>query len=80
MIRAVESFMGIRILVIEDDAAIADFLVRGLREESFSVVCASDGQDGRHRLLTETWDIVILDWWLPKIDGLSLLREFSRAE
>ncbi len=76
MIRAVESFMGIRILVIEDDAAIADFLVRGLREESFSVVRAADGEDGRHRLLTEAWDLVLLDWWLPKIDGLALLREF----
>lgn len=76
MIRAVESFMGIRILVIEDDAAIADFLIRGLREEGFSVIRAADGDEGRHRLLTEPWDVVLLDWWLPKIDGLALLREF----
>lgn len=68
--------MGIRILVVEDDAAIADFLVRGLREEGFSVIRAADGEEGRHRLLTESWDIVLLDWWLPKIDGLALLREF----
>jgi two-component system copper resistance phosphate regulon response regulator CusR len=68
--------MGIRILVVEDDDAIADFLVRGLREEGFAVVRAANGPDGRHRLQTEAWDVVLLDWWLPKIDGLALLREY----
>lgn len=68
--------MGIRILVIEDDSEIADFLTRGLREEGFTVVRAADGDDGRHRLQTEAWDVVLLDWWLPKIDGLALLRQF----
>jgi two-component system copper resistance phosphate regulon response regulator CusR len=68
--------MGIRILVIEDDAEIADFIVRGLKEEGFSVVHAADGPDGRHRLQTESWDVVLLDWWLPGIDGLSLLQQF----
>jgi two-component system copper resistance phosphate regulon response regulator CusR len=70
--------MGIRILVIEDDAQIADFLVRGLREEGFNVVHTADGDDGRHRLQHETWDVVLLDWWLPRIDGISLLREFRQ--
>ena len=69
--------MGIRILVIEDDAEIADFLVRGLREEGFSVVRAADGPDGRHRLQSEAWDIVLLDWWLPQIDGLALFANFA---
>jgi two-component system, OmpR family, copper resistance phosphate regulon response regulator CusR len=68
--------MGIRILVIEDDAAIADFLTRGLREEGFNVVHAPNGQEGRFRLKSETWDVVLLDWWLPGADGVTLLREF----
>jgi len=71
--------MGIRILVIEDDAAISDFLVRGLREEGFSVVHAADGPEGRSRLNDEAWDVVLLDWWLPGADGVKLLREFRAA-
>lgn len=71
--------MGIRILVIEDDAAIADFLTRGLREEGFNVVHAPDGHNGRFRLKNETWDVVLLDWWLPGVDGVTLLREFRDA-
>jgi two-component system copper resistance phosphate regulon response regulator CusR len=71
--------MGIRILVIEDEPAIADFIVRGLREEGFSVETAVDGDDGRHALRTSEWDLVLLDWWLPGTDGITLLREFRQA-
>jgi two-component system, OmpR family, copper resistance phosphate regulon response regulator CusR len=71
--------MGIRILVIEDDAEIADFLTRGLREEGFTVEHAADGHDGWHRLHTESWDVVLLDWWLPGVDGLTLLRRFRQG-
>ena len=70
--------MGIRILVIEDEAEIADFIVRGLREEGFTVEHAADGTDGRHRLRTEPWDLVLLDWWLPGPDGLSLVQRFRQ--
>src|SRR5437660_1400646 len=71
--------MGIRILVIEDEAAIADFLVRGLREEGFTVEHAADGEAGWHALQAGPWDLVLLDWWLPGPDGLTLLRRFRRA-
>jgi two-component system copper resistance phosphate regulon response regulator CusR len=72
--------MGIRILVIEDEAAIADFLVRGLREEGFTVEHAADGASGWHALRGGPWDVVLLDWWLPVTDGLSLLRRFRAAD
>jgi len=72
--------MGIRILVVEDETEIADFIVRGLREEGFTVELASDGTDGWHRLATESWDVVVLDWWLPHIDGLTLLQRFRQAQ
>ncbi len=68
--------MGIRILVVEDEAEIADFLVRGLREEAFTVEHAGDGESAWHALRTGSWDLVLLDWWLPTEDGLSLLRRF----
>ena len=71
--------MGIRILVVEDEIGIADFIMRGLREEGYVVEHAADGVDGGHRLQKESWDLVILDWWLPGPDGLTLLRRFRQA-
>lgn len=71
--------MGIRILVIEDEPPIADFLVRGLREEGFTVEHAADGESAWHALQTGVWDVVLLDWWLPGIDGLKLLRRYRQA-
>src|ERR1700682_3338868 len=72
--------MGIRILVIEDEDEIADFLLRGLREEGFTVERAADGDEGWHYLKTGTWDAVLLDWWLPGPDGLTLLKRFRQAD
>ena len=71
--------MGIRVLVIEDEAEIADFIVRGLREEGYTVELAANGVDGGHALSHGPWDLVVLDWWLPGADGLTLLRRFRQA-
>ncbi len=71
--------MGIRVLVIEDEAEIADFIVRGLREEGYTVELATNGVDGGHALNHGPWDLVVLDWWLPGADGLTLLRRFRQA-
>ncbi len=72
--------MGIRILLIEDEADIADFLVRGLREEGFTVEHAADGTDGWHQLQGGPWDVVLLDWRLPGQAGLALLRRFRERD
>jgi two-component system, OmpR family, copper resistance phosphate regulon response regulator CusR len=72
--------MGIRVLVIEDESEIADFVVRGLREEGFSVGQATDGAAGWHELQSAHWDVVLLDWWLPGEDGLTLLRRFRQRD
>ena len=71
--------MGLRVLVIEDEDQIADFLVRGLREEGYIVERAATGEEGWHHLKTGNWDIVLLDWWLPGTDGLTLLKRFRQA-
>jgi two-component system copper resistance phosphate regulon response regulator CusR len=63
---------------VEDDAEIADFVVRGLREEGFSVNRAADGDEGWRQLSNSEWDAVLLDWWLPGTDGLTLLRRFRK--
>jgi DNA-binding response OmpR family regulator len=72
--------MSIRILVIEDEAHIADFVVRGLREEGFSVEHVADGESAWHALRTASWDVVLLDWWLPGPDGLALLRRLREND
>jgi two-component system, OmpR family, copper resistance phosphate regulon response regulator CusR len=71
--------MSLRILVIEDETEIADFLVRGLREEGFTVERATTGDEGLQALMSGVWDVVLLDWWLPGMDGLGLLRRFREA-
>jgi two-component system copper resistance phosphate regulon response regulator CusR len=71
--------MGIRLLLIEDEQAIGDFIARGLREEGFNVEWATDGTTGGHHLTTDTWDVILLDWWLPGVDGLTLLRKFRQS-
>jgi two-component system copper resistance phosphate regulon response regulator CusR len=71
--------MAFRILLVEDDAEIAEFVAQGLREEGYTVERAADGHDGGHALDTSTWDLVILDWWLPGPDGRTLLQRFRRA-
>ncbi len=68
--------MSGRILLVEDDAEIADFVTRGLGEEGFVVERAADGNDGWRKLTDGSWDAVLLDWWLPGIDGLTLLQQF----
>jgi len=69
-----------RILIVEDESRIADFLVRGLTEEGYHVEHAADGVAGRIALEQGGWDLVILDWWLPGEDGIHLLRRFRRKD
>jgi len=71
--------MGIRVLLVEDEQAIGDFVARGLREDGFTVEWAADGDSGWHHLRTGAWDVVLLDWWLPGPDGLTLLRRLRQA-
>ena len=71
--------MSNRILIVEDERGIADFLLRGLAEEGYHVEQAADGRTARHRLETEAWDLVLLDWWLPVEDGLQVLQRFRQT-
>jgi len=68
-----------RVLLVEDDAAIADGLARALRAEHFAVDVARNGEDGGHLGATELYDAAVLDLGLPKRDGLSVLREWRAA-
>ncbi len=72
--------MSVRILIVEDELHIADFLTRGLREEGYHVEHAADGQAAWLRLQLDRWDLILLDWWLPGIDGLQLLQRFRQKD
>ncbi len=62
-----------RILIVEDDAQTAMFISKGLVQEGFAVDCASNGEDGLHLALTESYDAAVIDIMLPKMDGLSVI-------
>jgi DNA-binding response OmpR family regulator len=69
-----------RILVIEDEALIADFLVRGLQAEGFAVTLARDGIDGQNQALDDAVDLVVLDLMLPGRGGLEVLGAIRAAK
>jgi two-component system, OmpR family, response regulator len=69
----------VEILVVEDEAAIADFLERGLAAEGHSVRAVADGVEGQRQALDRSVDLVILDRMLPGRDGLEVLTEIRRA-
>jgi two-component system, OmpR family, copper resistance phosphate regulon response regulator CusR len=65
-----------RVLLVEDEKNVADFIARGLREEWFAVDVASDGTRGWELASTVDYDLVILDLKLPGLSGTELLRRF----
>lgn len=68
-----------RILVVEDDARVASFLRRGLREEHYTVDTALDGEQALFLAQTGEYDLIILDMMLPKRSGIDVLKTL-RAE
>ncbi|MBN8838277.1 MAG: response regulator transcription factor [Sphingobacteriia bacterium] len=65
----------LQILLIEDDARIAELTKKGLEEQGFAVTLAYDGLLGRKIAITNTFDIIITDIILPNISGLDLCKE-----
>ncbi|MDH3977642.1 MAG: response regulator transcription factor [Gammaproteobacteria bacterium] len=69
-----------RLLVIEDDASVADFIVRGFREGGHTIDHADNGKDGLFLATTETYDALIVDRMLPGVDGLSITRTLRASD
>ncbi len=63
-----------RILVVEDEKAIADILEFNLKKEGYSVICAYDGEDGLSKAQDENPDLILLDVMLPKLDGFEVCK------
>jgi DNA-binding response OmpR family regulator len=65
-----------KILLVEDDELIAKNIIDALKRDHNNVELVTDGLDGLNRLLTSSYDLVIVDWNLPGAEGLEILREF----
>jgi two-component system OmpR family response regulator len=68
------------ILLIEDDAVLADGLIHTLSNSGYTVTCATTGSYAEHLLQAQGFDLIVLDLGLPDVDGLELLRRFRRQK
>jgi two-component system, OmpR family, copper resistance phosphate regulon response regulator CusR len=67
-----------RLLIIEDERGIANFLRDGLTEEYFAVDVANDGKSGLQLAKTNEYDLMIVDWMLPGLSGIEIVREIRK--
>ena len=68
----------LRVLVIEDDQEAASYLVKGLGESGYLVDHAADGPQGLSMAVAETYDVLVVDWMLPGIDGISIIEALRK--
>lgn len=69
-----------RVLIVEDDEALLGVITRGLKEEGFDITKAKDGEEGFRLAMQETFDCIILDVMLPRLDGISLCRRLRKQD
>lgn len=67
---------GVKLLLVEDEASMARLLQRGLSEEGHQVDVCARGEDARRQAVEIAYDVVLLDWSLPDVDGVSVLRSW----
>ncbi|HBK82439.1 MAG TPA: DNA-binding response regulator [Flavobacterium sp.] len=68
-----------KILIIEDEIGISNFLKEGLEEEGYGISTAFDGQTGIDLALTNSFDLILLDWMLPKKTGIEVCKTIREA-
>src|SRR5260370_25521092 len=69
-----------RILIVEDDAALSSFIRKGLEAEHHAVDVANEGNQGRSMAIEFDYDLVVLDLQLPGVDGLSVLKSLRQRK
>jgi DNA-binding response OmpR family regulator len=74
-----EEMSSVRILIVEDDRSMAELLQKGLEEEAHVVSLAHDGAEGLELSESYQFDVVVLDWMLPLIDGLEVARRLRKS-
>jgi len=68
-----------RILIVEDDKEVLEYIANGLTEHGHSLDKAFDGKDGLFLATTETYDVIIMDRMLPSLDGLTIIKTMRGA-
>ncbi|MBI2734556.1 MAG: heavy metal response regulator transcription factor [Aquabacterium sp.] len=68
-----------KLLVVEDESKTADYLRQGLMEAGFKVDLARTGLDGHHLVMTEPYDLIVLDVMLPDVDGWRIMQSLREA-
>lgn len=69
-----------KILVVEDEIGIANFLKQGLEEENYEVFVANNGEKGLELALNNKPDLILLDWMLPKMTGLEVCKLIRKSD
>jgi two-component system OmpR family response regulator len=69
-----------RCLVIEDNAHLRDYIEKGLREAGHTVDTADNGRDGLFLAVTERYDVMVIDWMLPEVDGMRVLHALRAGD
>lgn len=69
-----------RILLIEDDKSLSRFIELELCREQLAVTVAYDGNTGLHLAMAEEWDVILLDWMLPGIDGIEVCQRIRQLK
>jgi two-component system copper resistance phosphate regulon response regulator CusR len=70
---------GMRLLLVEDDARIARFVAKGLREQAYAVDVAATGDDALYQAAINTYDLVVLDVMIPGRNGFEVCRELRKS-
>lgn len=69
-----------KILIVEDEIGIANFLQQGLEEEGYTVLVANDGKTGLELALSQKANIILLDWILPKMNGIEVCKLIRKTD
>jgi len=69
----------VRVLIIENEPAVARTLLKGLEANHFAVDLTEDGESGLHYATEIQYDAIVMDWQLPKLDGMTVLRRLRKS-
>jgi DNA-binding response OmpR family regulator len=69
-----------KILLVEDEIGIANFLKQGLEEEGYSVLVANDGKSGLELALSQKVNLILLDWILPQMNGIDVCKRIREKD
>lgn len=70
--------MNNKILIVEDDISVSEMIQNYLEKEGYKVVTALEGEEGMQKFQNDTFDLIILDIMMPKLDGIEVMKQIRR--